>query len=520
MKKFLTALLAALLALTAVCAAAETTLTPYAEVEDASLIESSDLLKLSLKNGYALATMDGTQITDSIYGSSIYCEKGWITVNRLSEDDYQTAGILNQEGEEVVPCKYGDIKLLNESWALAFTLKLANADNYDYTSFSSDDTYYLIDTVDIYFLPDAKCVTSLPRANYKDAKAFGEYINIEDRANGTVTTYDSAFNALGEVKDTYRDDLIPHYTTFTENGQRGLLDPEGNVVLPASYQYVDTTVKYGYYTVSTGDKYGLADLNGSVVVPAEYEQIQSGYSAAPNGFTSPYVVNGYVSVVKDGKLGYYSLEKGETCPPRYAKENLDNAGMCALFTDMAGNLNLLAGDGVETSLEGFARAYPLGCSGGLYYRVNDDDYHYGVVDWHGNEVLPLAYDSVELSASGKYLVVSTDYDAPAQIFEVSWTPDDAPAEADAPAEDAPAGETAADASPAAMLLDTAISLLQADAAANGPAVATLLQTVAGMVTGNDAVSELVNTAITLLNTNAAASGPAIVTLLQSVKALL
>lgn len=520
MKKFLAILLSALLALSAVSAVAEVTLTPYAEVEDASVISGSDLLKLSLKNGYALAAMDGTQLTDAIYGSSMYSEKGWITASKPSEDDYQTHGVLNAEGEEVVPFKYGDVKIKNSKWALAFTLVLATADNYDYSSWGNDNTYYLIDTVDVYYLPEAKCVATIARTNFKDCTAIGDYINIEDRATGVVTTYDSAFNALGEVKYTSSDDFVPHYTTFSDNGQKGLVDPDGNVVLPASYKYVDNTIHDGYYTVSTGDLYGLADLEGNVVVPAEYDRILTSYYSNTEDYSSPYVVNGYVAVDQGGKLGYYSLTEGVTCEPRYARDNLDNHGMCAQFTDMAGNINLLAADGVETALEGYDRVYPLDGAGGLLYRVNDSDYNYGVIDWHGNVVLPVEYDDADISGSGKYLAVKTDYNAPTQIFEVAWTPDAASAEA--PKEGGEEGEAAAPASTsaAALILDNVVTLLNADPAANGVAAATLLQTVVDQITDNDAAKTVLNSAITLLNTDSAANGASVLTLLESVRGML
>ena len=519
MKKCLAILLAALLALSAVSALAEITLTPYADVENAGVVSGCNLLKLDLRNGYALATMDGTQLTEDAYSSSFYYEKGWITARKLSDDDYQTNGVLSVDGQEVVPFRYGDVKIKNAFWALGFTLTLATADNYDYNSWGSDNTYYLIDTVDVYYLPEAKCVATMVRANFKDCDAYGAYINIEDRATGVVTTYDSNFNALGQVKSSYNTDLIPHYTTYSENGQQGLLDPDGNVVLPASYKYVDANVHDGYYTVSTGDLYGLADLNGNVVVPPEFDRIMTSYYASSSDFSNPYVVNGYVAVVKDDKLGYYSVAEGRvSCEPRYAKDNLDNHGMCAQYTDMAGTPCLLAADGVETALEGYDNVYPLDGAGGMFYRVNDADYNYGVVDWHGNIILPVEYDSVAISGDGKFLAVKKDYNSPLEVLEISGAPENTAAAADAVQVSADAGEGTPSA--AAVLLDNAIMLLNSDPAANGTAAIALLETTASQLNDNDAARSLVTSAITLLNADAVGNAASAVALLENAKAML
>ena len=519
MKKCLAILLAALLTLSAVGALAEINLAPFAEVENASVISGCDLLKLDLRNGYALAAIDGTQLTDAVYASGMYFEKGWITARKPSEDDYQTNGVLSVEGQEVVPFQYGDVKIKNACWALGFTLTLATADNYDYSSWGSDSTYYLIDTVDVYYLPEAKCVASIPRTNFKDCNAYGAYINIEDRATGVVTTYDAGFNALGEVKYSSSDDLIPHYTTYSENGQQGLLDPEGSVVLPASFRYVDTNVRDGYFTVSTGDLYGLADLNGNVVVPAEYERIQTSYYASTPDYSSPYVVNGYAAVVKDDKLGYYSVAEGlVSCEPRYSKDVLENCGVSAQYTDMAGTPCLLAADGVETALDGYDNVRPLDGAGGMLYRVGDADNHYGVVDWHGNVVLPLEYNSVNTTGDGKYLLAQKGYGDPVQVLEVVGTVTEA-AVADEDAQ--PSGTDGSESlSAAAVLLDNAMMLLNSDPEANGAAAIALLETTVSQVSDNEAARGLVSSAITLLQADAVGNAASAITLLENAKSML
>ena len=502
MKRILALLLAALLCLFACAASAETTLTPYAQLENASWISGTDLVCLESRDGCAIATADGAPLTEPVYYRSMEGHYGWIVASKV-EGDSLIRGVVSPEGKEITPFQYGDIDILNENWASCVVLKEATADNYDYRAFIGDG-YYLIDTVDIYWLPEGRSFT-LTRDHFNGAKAYGELINIEDRATGTVTCYDAQFNAVGEVKYTSDDSLARRYTTFSDNGQRGLMDPDGNVVLPASYQYVDTNVKDGYFTVSTGDKYGLADLQGNVVVPAQYDRINTGYYT-PGDMGSLYVINGYVCVENDGKLGYVNINGAETCPPRYAKDNLDNNGMSALFTDMSGVMNLLAADGVETPLEGFDSVYPAQYGYGMYYITHDADYDSGLIDWHGVEVLPCDYRTLALSGSGRYLMGQKGYDDPIDVWEIAFdvAEPDAPAEADA------------DVAPAATVIDSALQALT-----DSPdAAVALLEEAAKLLEGNDAALAILNSALTLLKTDAASNADAVRTLLESVKALL
>ena len=523
MKNLIAALLALCL-LASGCAlatprAAQTTLTEYARVENARMIDGSDLLCVESRDGCALATIDGTPLTEFIYYRGMDCSDGYVTV-RTVDGEKLMSGLLADDGSPVMPCEYGDIRVLSPYWAVGVKLVEATKDNYDYSSWTSD-AVYLIDTVDVYWLPDARKAATLNRDHYSDAKAYGEVINIEDRATGVTTCYGADYIPLGEVRGTYSDDYATKYTTVSENGQQGLVAPDGTVVFQPAYRYVDTNVRDGYFTVSSGDLYGLANVDGTVAVPVEYDRIMTAYYAPKTGSDSPYVAGGYVCVVRDGKLGYYALGEGESCTPTYAKDNLDNAGMSATFTDMAGGLNLLAADGVETKLEGYDRVTPMSYGSGLYYTVVDANYSRGLIDWHGEVILPCEYDTLALSGSGRYLLTLKGYGEPAVIYEIATTFAAAAPEADEAAASEEAG-AALDADPAdgqatvRTLLESAAALVADDPAG----AAAMIESARTLLGADSPVVPMLTSALTLIDVDAAANAASVDTLLKTAMAQL
>ena len=74
--------------------------------------------------------------------------------------------------------------------------------------------------------------------------------------------------------------------------------------------------------------------------------------------------------------------------------------------------------------------------------MNTEDYDYGMIDWHGNVVLPAQYTSIEASGDGLYVLADVDYETQ-ELYEVTLPATSGAAPADdstavddlAPAED-------------------------------------------------------------------------------------
>ena len=482
---------------------------------------------------YSMNTLDGTPLTEAIY-ADLDGEKGYVIAVSLKSDDLMNAdGLLDLTGNVLIPCEYGKIDVLSTEWAVAIKLLESTAENYDYSAWFSD-AKYLIDTVDVYHLPEGNKLATLTRSEYSGARAVNHCINIENRATGEVTTYDVNFNALGTVKYASSEDFAPaDYETYYENRHYGIKDAEGNVVLEPTYATIYSAYQGAMRVSADNDKRGLITQQGDVVIPAEYDDIISTYYLPDvAGETSGYIAAGYVAMEMDGKLGYVDLNNNVTCEPKYVASNMDVRGASATVADpLTGNLIMVAADGVESIIEGYDRVYPLSFGSGVFYRVTDSDYNYGVIDWHGNVVIPCEYKGVELSGDGKYALVEVDYHtanlyeltypevaavaAPAEATEAADMPTEAESAAEADA--APAQESA---NPVKALIDNANSLLASDAVTNSSAAVSLLKSASMLLSGNDAALNLLNSAINLLETDPATNASAVTTLLDSIAALL
>ena len=466
----------AMMTVFAVGAAAALPLTASAEISlekayevagTGRFVNGSNLLIMEGNSGYYLTSMDGQVKSEEIYRRTTENEYGMIIVNQNNEE-LNSTGALNQNGQEMIPTKYGDIDVLNDEWALGITLKEATADQYDYENLWGDEAYYLIDTVDVYHVADgaATCLATLPRENIMDAKAYGSYINIQDRATGTVDTYDASFQkAASDVGDIYAEpEANAKLVVYRENGQYGVKDAQGNIVMEPSFSMIGDFM-YGYAEVYSDDKSGLIDEQGNVVVEPVYDDVERlFYLPYVNEYGSGYGynANGYFAVVQDGKLGYIDSQGNTTMEPKYSESAVEVNGVTAILTDLEGNERLLAADGTETVVEGYERIVPLQNGSGFYYRTEDAEYNEGMIDWHGNEIIPCENDDIVISGDGKYVLVDADYsDGIVEIYKLPGAETEAPAEetaaaaeTEAPAEETVAAETEAPAEETAAAAET------------------------------------------------------------------
>ena len=265
MNKLLSLILVLLITAGSMGALAEITLTEYAVISedlDADFISDTNLLSVGEINAKALAALDGTVLSDNAYRS--FSEQfGWIVVTRVSDDRRVLNGLLAPDGAVIIPPDYDDVDMLNENWAVGIKLEDADKSDYDYESWTSDNVYK-ITVADIFYLPTAQIVASLPRENYKRSQAYDQYINVTDRTTGQTTVYDAAFNPLKQVDNYFDNSMLPEYTTFNDNGLQGLKAPDGSVIIEPTYKSVFTDVWDGYFLVSDYDYYGLCDLSGNL----------------------------------------------------------------------------------------------------------------------------------------------------------------------------------------------------------------------------------------------------------------
>lgn len=418
MKRTICCLLALLLC-AALCfnALAEATLAYEIRNLEVNMIDGSDYLRIRGDAGYYLAKMDGTQLSAADYSYQMHYDDGLFVTVKANGDGLNAWGALDETGAEVIPFQYGNIKVLSPEWAVCVTLTPAESEEeYDFFMMGSDVNCN-IETVDIYSLKGPGLVTTLDRAHYSDSGVYGETLYVQDRGTGAISAYD----IQGNVTETeYSSIYDPKYEATDlsyfdiDTGLRGLKDADGNVILEPTYGMIfDFDGGYAKVTAGDGEKYGLIDQTGALVIPTEYDDIEYAFSSdQPYEGEDRYENCGYFCVVKDGKIGFAKAGGEVTCALKY---DMDAGGFFNQGISTVGNVDgrtiVLAADGVETEIPTDEYSYAdavMSCTQGRFYRVSSPDYDYGVIDWHGNEVLPCEYHSISPFGDGKHVLVSTE----------------------------------------------------------------------------------------------------------------
>ena len=390
----------------------------------ADVIDGTNYLAMGSYREQVLAKADGTVLTEALY-SSLKGKYGYFT-GCLGTGGW-TYGLLDGEGNIIIPFEYCDVNVLSDTWAVAITINENGTEkDYDYYLMFSNSNYGLIDTVDLYNLKEAKKVETFTRDHYADAMAKGEILHIYDRTEEKTYEYDGSFQLLGTPRSYYSfpNETPAEYQTFYLNGKYGLKTSQDEVVLDAEYDYIYNVIN-GYAKVQIGDKYGIASVDGSLVVPAEYDELPYVSSSShPAGMKdNPYVFFGYAPVTKDGITGFYSLKDGTFSEiPVNEGDSITLYGYSAVVRGSDGVDTIYAADGTVTRLEGYDYCSAMDYTLGRYYKVRRSEagYGYGVMNWYGEEILSCKsdYDS-KFTADGTNLVAYQSHLDTVTVFEVS-----------------------------------------------------------------------------------------------------
>ena len=475
MKKVLSLVLAAFLALqagTAVMAETEmesadgftgsATMVKEGIHRNAKILQGTMMMTIGTDTGYGLADLDGQLITEAIYASSFDVQYGYIGAALAQSATINCNGVLDQKGQVVVPFEYGKVSILSKYFAIGYTLKDADANQFDFES-NRGDKYYLIDTVTVYYLPDAgKTTLTLERSHFIEAET-GNYasyrsdlcgINIKDRTSGVITTYDAALSAVGNVEKLSDYSLMKAALIIKrDNGRQGLFDAQDNQLVPYDYSRIDENVYEGVAMVNANSRYGLYDtVSGKELLPCDYLSIVRNTLAAADpahavryySSYNAYIAGGYVKTTKDDVYVYVNLATGEEFNTGYVRNDIDYPYYGAtMMIDEKNGKTLVAADGVETTIE-CKYLFALDNASGFYYRCPDD---YTIRDWHGNIVHQLrsTYSSVALTMDGRYFLDDAEDGNSKVLYELSYPANMNKEEKDPeqPGEEAAATETTA-----------------------------------------------------------------------------
>ena len=413
-------------------------------------VSGTSLLRREDSNGnYALQDLEGNVLTDYAYTYSFEFINGAYVEASLNTDSMNRKGILDTNGQVLVPFQYSEIEEydLNKHWAIGIVLTPATEDDYDYYTLVGDTEYFQIQTADIYHISDgsASLVASLTRDQYAEVRAYGDYINIQDRT-GTAALYDSSFTPVAEgLYSTYDTGnvLVSNYEVFhDDNYSYGVRDRAGNVIIAPSFDSIeDRTVDYGYFVVcreENGDYlYGLYNQAGVEVLPPVFERISSNDWYAPSsgaeGRTDRYSAYGYFAVEQGGTYRFAVYGGNVTNDTGFSTDDYSytSYGAAGTYKDDQEQVHLFAGDGNQTVLGSeysYVRAVNYS-SGMFWYATNESSRMTDLLDWHG-DVLISGKKSFSISGDGRYMLAA-DGSSMADLYEVYYEGIDEEADAQA-----------------------------------------------------------------------------------------
>ncbi len=431
MKKGLLWLMVLAIALCAPAMALGVTLeTVLTDVYDIEYVDETDYLIVQSNDTrlYGLYNTVGEELIPCEYGFLDHADYGFFEV--INEQGLNNHALLDANGNVVIDYKYAAFEMFSAKWCAAVILEETDSDDYDYSGgFFGGGTHYIVTSYDIYDLTDGRLAGSLTRDQYERCTPYGDYLFIEDR-NDKITVYDANLNALdAEVEYLFNGyEVVDGNAVFLADGKVlcegcsnvsvdtnngyikvwarvggvGLYDSDGNELIPCEYESIGS-IYDGYAPVELNGLTGLYDIQGGkLVVPCEYDDVKW----FGLGTITRYVNNGYACVEKDGKVGFVDMEGNVTCEVKYLSSGVTEHGCSLTLPDIDGSLYIIAADGLLTKTDFDEISEYSGGDGSLLVVKKGDSY--GLVDWHGEEVLPAEYNSYDIEITDNANAVIVD----------------------------------------------------------------------------------------------------------------
>lgn len=246
---------------------------------------------------------------------------------------------------------------------------------YDWITLTSyEEGYYLVEQNGLYGLLDLEGAVVLPVV-YDEYPVFYDGVWVF-RKNGTLEAVLYKEKLLLPPEGYQMESIINvagGYLDITYNGLHGIINSNGDIVLPCEYHSIDYD---GFaVTVEKNNQYGLSTLDGRTIVPCEYDEIIRNYE-------SSYTIS------RDGKSGF--VQDGALLFPceynslRYVQDY----DVAVAAKD--GKYGLIKPDG--TVLVDFTYVYGNTFSEGLWAVRDSSTWKMGYVDMDGKIVIGFQYD--------------------------------------------------------------------------------------------------------------------------------
>ena len=286
-------------------------------------------------------------------------------------------------------------------------------------------TFYRYNTHDFYF--DGQKVGTLTRAEKDEygTYGYGEYICVRDRI-GAYHYFDKEMNespltvtssgeyAYERVNGKYiyyhvgsgQKAFVPECTLTPGQVANPYLesdglyyDLQGNQVFTPKVHYASVSRFDGRFAlIRLNSLYGVIDGEGNQVLPAEYDSI--------GDYEDHLFQFGYAAVVKEGKLGFADSHGNITAPFSYSASAANVYGCFARIKDLDGNYIVISGAVGELPERYTDVSFP-GYYGCMAFVARNAAGAYGVVGLNGETLVPFdaANRSINLTVDGRVAVV-------------------------------------------------------------------------------------------------------------------
>ena len=302
---------------------------------------------------YGFRYEDGTVIVPNIYRFVGQFTNGYCKVQL----DYDSVGLIDRTGRELVPCLYDDVDypsenriLVRKNGRIGYTdldgnlvipLRFPNAGSFNegcapvYIATDSLGTHCnFIDTLGRYLFPQHFANVQSFSEGFAPVSYNGQWGMIDHSgrivlpimydivtvisdgiffagSEGALALFDTRMQPLTDFVYEEVNDPIEQRILVTRNGKYGFLDLQGHEAVPCIYD--ETGIfQQGRTLARLGNHYGIIDTNGRIILPIEYDD------RTPKGMKYMYY-DSLALVEKDGKLGYVDLD-GNLAIPFYFEE--------------------------------------------------------------------------------------------------------------------------------------------------------------------------------------------------------
>lgn len=454
MKRFVGLLLILMLLLGS--ASAQMTAEKVYEVNSGEFLKGTGLMAFR-NEAFGLAGImapDGTEVVPAEY-LDLRVDNTFGYIAAAKEDRLNGKGMIDAQGNVLIPFEYGELDVISRDWVMALTLKEATKDHYDYQALFGGygSGYYLIDTRTFYYMPTLKAVGTMPRDGFDSVNGYPGFLVIED-IQGVNTVYDENFQVLGTAEKSYYgyvylkngdnwdvkragDGKLLFSTPYQVNqymageelfkvsvqGKNGLIDLQGNVIVEPKYATLyGLAGEHIAAKLEQEGKIGLLNSKGEELTDFVYDEVIATYKRGlSGGMERVTMVNGYAPVNKGDMIGFIDETGKETVAPTYPKDSVEISANTLLIAGADGKKTLVAADGTVTEL-----SYPTvtriydGMSGRLY-AVKNEAGQVGVVDWHGNLIVPLGDNadySCKTSLDGSMLMIRNNTTRMTEVYKI------------------------------------------------------------------------------------------------------